>query len=204
MNPPIKLPQLDNLVAMVNSLVEYDAVVRDLSWVDPNQEFDGRDLLTIYLRRIGGLFGGVTVVPALVALEGLHTDPLLTTVADTFVLTRIGEDIDQVLIDTYAILRAGFLERSITQETDESRLSYWLQVDRKLNQHIRKYMNRRAFLGQNDEWLHTKLKEQTTRADRQHDFFNVWTTSDSNRAIPRDVLERCVDPSLPPFKKEDV
>jgi hypothetical protein len=196
MNPPIKLPQLEHVVAMIHALVEYDAVIRDLGWVDPNQEFDGRDLLTIYMRRMGGLFGGVTVVPALVALDGLHTDPLLTTVADTFVLTRIGEDIDQVLIDTYAILRAGFLERSITQETDESRLSYWLQVDRKLNQHIRKYMNRRAFLGQNDEWLHTKLREQAASVDHRRDFFNQWTASDEGRVFkPEDLPNLC--PELP-------
>ncbi|ARV77402.1 hypothetical protein FDI21_gp309 [Pseudomonas phage Noxifer] len=179
-------------------------------------DFDGFAFAAIYVDRvIKEQFAGELPSPMhMELLSRMHLDPLHKNMADRDYLIEPGRlnTTDRVL----GLVRdfiSFTLDRHWPDEHLE-KLAKMKEVDKQLHYIVAPWLRHRRNTDQrivhvpkphglyHDGWLYQKLLDAQQPQDR--DFFNVWTTEDSNRLIPRDVLERAVDPSLPPFKKDDV
>lgn len=197
----------DSVVKAIETLHRYAAVLAPLRAMDPNQAFDGFDLAVIYIKTVIREQYALKFSPSLEhakLLDSLQSDPLHSTIGEAYALRNIPHHNTTRVLGMLSAMLDVQIEHRGTEHSAAVEMHMWISNDRMIWRLMQVWLwrNRTLRLGENDEWLLAKLRETPRDPDAiNRDYFNMWTASDENRAIPADVLARATCPEIPNKEK---
>jgi hypothetical protein len=198
----------ESVVKAIETLHRYATILSPLRAVDPNQTFDGFDLAVIYVQLVIRDQYAMKFSPSLEhakLLDSLQSDPLHSTIGETYALRNIPHHNTTRVLDILCAMLDAQMEYRGTEHSRAVEMHMWISNDRMIWRLMqvwlwrgRTYRGMTQPMGQGDEWLLTKLRDAQRDPDAiNRDYFNMWTASDENRAIPADVLARATCPEIP-------
>jgi hypothetical protein len=199
----------DIVMKAIRTLHNYAVhVLLPLREIDPNQEFDGFDLAVIYVRTVirEQYAGEFPAAPEMLSvLDSIQTDPLHSTIGEAYALRNTPYHNTTRVLAMLCITLEALMDTDRTDHSRDVAMHLWLSKDKQIHNFVQTWLwrghTRRGMtqpMGRGDEWLLTKLRDAQRDPDAiKRDYFNMWTTSDENRAIPADVLARATCPEIP-------